>query len=132
MGGLASHGFQDTRHVAAAQLVHLDRVDRGIAAGVIPVADGLGERGLHVRQPVGQDVGKTHQQRQPQAVGAGAFHDRRQRQRRATRAARLHHHFAGGAHVHIAIAPVRHGIGVAGVVGSPLFRHRCHLLCSRR
>ncbi len=110
----------------AALLVHLDRIDGRIAACIAVIGNRLGECVLQPRQAVGEDVGKAHQQRQAQAVGAGALDDLRQREGRAVRATRAHHDLTGGVHIHIAVAPVRHGIGVAGRVGVPMVRHqRC-------
>ena len=106
-----------TGHVEV--LVDLDRVDRGVAAGVIELRHGAAEGGLQLAQAVAEDVGEAQQQGQLQALARGLVEDLRQRERGTARAPRQRAHSAGRVHVEIAVRPVRDGIGVAGAVEGP-------------
>ncbi len=104
----------------AAVLVDLDRVHRGVAAGVVPVGLGLGEGRLQLAQALAQDVRKAHQHRQLGAGRARGVHHLGQRDRHAIGALRAHHHPAGRIHVEIPIGPMRDRIGLAGLVEGPI------------
>jgi len=103
----------------AAMLVDLDRIDRGVAARIVPVRLRLRERGLQLAQTLAEDVRKAHQQRQLGTGGARRIDDLRQRNHRALRACGAHHHMPGGIDVEVPVGPVRNRIGLAGLVQGP-------------
>ena len=71
-------------------LVDLDRIDRGVAAGIVPFAHRLGERGLQPFAPVAQDVAEADQQRQARALRLRRRDHVGQADRRTVLAARAH------------------------------------------
>ncbi|MNM90848.1 hypothetical protein D3C81_1031260 [compost metagenome] len=104
----------------SAVLVHLDRVHGGVAARIVPILLGLGERRLQLAQALAEDVREAHQQRQLGAGRARGIHHLGQRHHRAIRPGRSHHHVPGLIHVEIAIRPVRDRVGLAGLVEGPI------------
>ncbi len=103
----------------AAVLVDLDRIDRGVAAGVVQVFHGLRERALQAPEAVPEDVGKTQQQRQFQALRQRRVDGLGQGDVRALRAVWTDGDAAVCIDVEIAFAPVGDGIGAAGRVDGP-------------
>ena len=63
---LAVGGAQQFLHHAAL-LVHLDGIDRRVAAAVVVRPHGLGEGAAQARHPVAQDAAEAHQHRQGQS-----------------------------------------------------------------
>ncbi|MNV59873.1 hypothetical protein D3C71_1523180 [compost metagenome] len=108
----------------ATVLVHLDRVNGGIAARVVPVCLRLRERGLQLAQALAQDVRETHQQRQFGAGSACRIHDLRQRNNCPFSTGRADHDVPCGINVEITIRPVGDRIGLAGLFEGPIAHRR--------
>jgi hypothetical protein len=100
-------------------LVDLDRIDRGVTAGIVPLLLRLRERRLQLAKAVAEDLREPHQQRQFGAAGLRRIDHRGQRGARALRAVGMHHDAALRIDIEIPLGPVRDRIGPAGVVDGP-------------
>ena len=100
-------------------LVNLDRIHRGVTAGVIPLGHRLRERALQLAQAVAEDIGEAHQQRQLRALRLRLVDHVGQRDLRPLRTTRRHGDAAGRVDIEVTLRPVRNRIGLAGVVERP-------------
>ena len=104
----------------ALVLVDLDRIDRGVAARVVPVLLRLRERGLQFAQAVAQHVRETHQHRQLGALRHGRIDHVRQRHGGTGGALGTHRDASAAIDLVIAFRPVRDRIGLAGKIERPI------------
>src|SRR6185312_4008968 len=107
-----------------ALLIDLDRIQRGIAAGITARAHRTRKRGAKFLAAVEQDVRESQQQRQAKAHLPGARDRIIQRDPGTIIAARTHHRAAGVVDVDVTVAPMGNGISRTGNIDVPGVRHR--------
>ena len=105
-------------------LIDLDRVDAAVAALVLMLCDGAGERGVDVAEAVLEDVGEANQHREADASELESIDQFLQVDRSCRILCRVHLHVTGVVHRDIAIAPARHFIQLARLVHAPCARRR--------
>ena len=100
-------------------LVHLDRIDRGVAALVPELLDRVAEFGGERLNPGLQDVGEAEQQREPDALGVEVHGQPVEIEPALLVGVRVHGDVPLGVGAEVSQAPAAHVVQLLGVFGGP-------------